>query len=159
MYALIADRFYCCSRKKYVYNHNKQTNYECLFVLITDNLDFCDNFLKKWKSMFITTIKQKPWTYVCSDCRQIVLLKWFVAAGKSMSIISTNKQTMNAYLFRLQTDFIVAIICWSSEKVCLWSQQSNKKWMFVCCDNLQIWSSFYTFKICCITKWLTVKYI
>lgn len=158
MYALIADIFYCCSRKKYVYNLNKQTNYECLFVLITDNLYCCDNLLKKWKSMFIITIKQKPWTYVCSVCRQIVLLQKFVAAGKTMSIITTNKQTMNACLFWLQTGCIVTIIFWSSEKVCLWSQQSNKRWMFLVItykfDLPSTLSNFFW-----ITKWLTVKYM
>lgn len=140
MYALIADRFYCCSRKKYVYNHNKQINYECLFVLITDNLYCCNNLLKKWKSMFIITIKQTM--DVCMLWLQTDFIVTIICCSRTTYY--HNNQTNHECVFVLITD---RMYCWSSEKVRLWSQQSNKQWMFVCCDNLQIWSSFYTFKI------------
>lgn len=156
MYALIADRFYCCSRKKYVYNKNKQTNYECLFVLISDNLYCCDNLLKKWKRMFIITIKQTM--DVCILWLQIECIVAIICCSRKKYVYYHNNQTNHKCVFVLITDRLYC--CDNLLKQ--WKSMSmitaiNKQWMFVCCDNLQIWSSFYTFKICWITKWLIVK--
>lgn len=109
--------------KKYVYNHN-QTNHGRMYALIADRFYCCNNLSRQEKVCLLSQQSNKPWMHcLFLHCLFSVCLFW------------------------LQTECIVAIICWSSEKVCLWSQQSNKQWMFVCCDNLQIWSSFYTFKI------------